>query len=571
MSQRAANVELGLPRRRGFGWAAALIERASGLSDLALIYACRPEPVTPQAFVRYMLEALNLSYEIAAGQRQNIALQGPLIVVANHPFGGPDGLILADLLLQQRSDVLLLANTFLARVPELSPLIAPVDVFKAGASLSGLRMALRHLTQGGVLVIFPAGEVSRIDWRGRRIADPPWAESVSLLARRSGAAVLPVHISGRASWPSLLAGAVHPLLRTARLPRDLLAMRDHCLQLSLGEPVPAAELGRLAATAQIAYLRLLSDALAPQRRLTTPATTKQQALAPEHPAAALAAEVAALPASALLCRQGEFGVYCAAASDLPQLLQEIGRLRELSFRGVQEGTGRARDLDHHDAHYQHLFLWHHGEQQLIGAYRIGFTEHLLKTFGLKGLYSHSLFDYDLALFEHLGPAIEMGRSFVRPEWQRSFRALRLLWSGISVLLDRKPELCCLFGPVSISASYSPLARTLMEAALSTHHADPHLQSMVRPRSPSRREQDRDGRQQLVSALADPAALSQLIARIEGGSGVPVLLRHYLELHGRFAGFNVDNAFGNCLDGLVFVQVADIPAKMRSKLSALAAA
>lgn len=570
MSLHAANPDLALPRRPGLGWAASLAERLSGLSGLAAVYEGRPATSTPKTFVRYMLQELGVTYTLAAGKRLNIPAQGPLIVIANHPFGAADGLILTDLLLQQRSDVLLLANTLLARVPELAPLVAPVDVFRAGASLSGIRGALRHLDNGGVLVVFPAGEVSRIDWRGRRIADPPWAESVSLLARRSGAPVLPIHIEGRAPWPSLLAGALHPLLRTARLPRDLLALRNRCLRLSVGEAVPAAELARLAPSAQIAYLRLLCDALGDGHIAAPPTATALQALAQEQPAAELAAEVARLPPAALLCSQGEFSVYCAAASEMPQLLLEIGRLRELSFRGVQEGTGLACDIDHHDAHYQHLFLWHHGQRQLIGAYRIGFAEHLLQRFGLKGLYTHSLFDYDAELFEHLGPAIEMGRSFVRPEWQRNFRALRLLWSGISILLDRNPELRCLFGPVSISASYSPLARTLMEAALSIHHADARLQSLVRPRNPSRRVQDRDGRQQVVTALAGPSELSRLISRLEGGSGVPVLVRQYLDLRGRFAGFNVDASFGNCLDGLVFVRVADIPAKTRSKLSALAA-
>ncbi|MES2681936.1 MAG: GNAT family N-acyltransferase [Pseudomonadota bacterium] len=567
--KKAIESALALPRRRGFGWAAAAAERATGLSTLAQLYAQRPADLSPSAFVKFALAKLGIGYQLASGERESIPATGPLIIICNHPFGAADGLVLADLLLAVRPDLLLFANTLLRRVPEIAPLIAPVDVFRPGASLGGVRVALRHLAQGGALVLFPAGEVSRLDWRGRRIADPPWAQSAALLARRSGATILPMHIDGHARWPSLLAGALHPRLRTALLAKDLLQQRQSIVSLHLGEAIPASEIARLELPAQTAYLRLLSDSL----KASSVAAAVPVALLPladEQPAALLAAEVAALPRECLLCAQGEFQVYLAPAAHLPRLLLEIGRLRELSFRQVQEGTGQPFDLDPFDANYQHLFVWHQVQQQIIGAYRFGFTQPLCAQGGVVALYTHTLFHYEQPLLDHIGSAIELGRSFVRPEWQRNFRALRLLWSGIATVLDQRPDIRCLFGPVSISASYSPLARTLMETALSTHHGDAVLQGLVQARTPSSKPaRGTPETRQVVAALSDPALLSKVVARVEQGSGLPVLLRHYLDLKGRFAGFNVDADFGNTLDGLVFIRVEDIPTAVRAKFGGLA--
>jgi putative hemolysin len=559
---------LSLPRPPGLGWAASLFERVTGLHRLARLYYERPAALDPTGFVRFALRQVGLSWRLASGDSAAIPKQGGLIVVANHPYGAADGLALADLLLRQRQDVLLLANTLLQRLPELAPLIAPVDVFRAGASAPGLRAALRHLEAGGVLVVFPAGEVSRWDWRRRRIADPPWADSVAMLARRSGAQLLPVRIAGQADWRSLLAGALHPRLRTACLVRDLLRLRGRTLDLHLGEPLQASELARLQAPTQTAYLRLLTYSLGGRSRPLPPVVAAP--IAEALPADSLAAEIEALPASARLCVQQDFSVYLAPAALIPQVLDEIGRLREMSFRLVQEGTGRARDLDRFDAHYQHLFIWHATRREIVGAYRLGFTQPITAAQGVSGLYTHTLFEYDRRLLDRIGPAIELGRSFVRPEWQRNFRSLRLLWSGIATVLDRNPDIRSLFGPVSISPSYSAAGQALIEAALSAHHSDAELRALIRPRTPPQKPRAIEETRNVVSALGDPSLLSRVLSRLERGMGLPVLVRHYMELNGRFAGFNVDADFGSTLDGLVFIRVADIPAKVRMKFGALGA-
>ncbi|MDP3857503.1 MAG: GNAT family N-acyltransferase [Stagnimonas sp.] len=557
---------LSLPRPRGWGWAATTAEQLTGLAALQQLYEELPENLEPAAFVRAALQRLGVQADLASGCLDAVPATGPVVLVCNHPCGAADGLVLADLLLARRPDLLLLANHLLRRLPQLAPLIAPVDVFRSGASLGGVRAALRHLDDGGALLLFPAGEVSRLDWRQRRVTDRPWAESAALLARRTGAAVVPLHIEGQARWPSLVAGAVHPRLRTLCLARDLLQQRNSRVAVHLGDAIPAAELGRIAPPSQTAYLRLLSESLVQRPSSTASLATTPVPVAEAESADALAQELAALPAECRLVQQTDFTVVLADAARIPATLREIGRLRELSFRAVQEGTGTARDLDAFDADYQHLYVWHHPTRQLVGAYRLGFTQTLSARRGVEALYTRTLFRYDRALLQHLGPSIELGRSFVVPAWQRNFRALRLLWSGIAAVLDARPEIRCLFGPVSISATYSPLARALMETALNMHHGDAHLQTLVSPRTPSRDRAVRTDTRPLIAALSDPALLSRVVARLDRGSGLPVLLRHYLDLKGRFAGFNVDADFGDTLDGLVFVRVADIPAPVRAKFS-----
>lgn len=552
---------IGLPRRGAWAWAAGLLDRASGLQALEAHYRARPPAADPATFVRYALSALALDYRLQQGRAEEIPASGPLLIVANHPHGAAEGLALIDLLLQRRRDVRLLANELLQGLPELAPLLIAVDVFKAGVNGHSLRAALRHLKSGGALIVFPAGEVSRLQWRERAISDPPWSPGVALLAQRSGAAVLPVFVEGRSRWRSLAAGALHARLRTVLLARELLAQRGQTLGLRLGAIVEPRELARLPDSAQTEYLRLLTYGLGLGQgkpagrgggRVLAPLA---EAIDPQR----LAAEVAQLQTYRLLVK-GEFELYLAPAAAMPLLLEELGRLREQSFRALDEGSGMSRDLDRYDRHYQHLLLWHRGEQQIVGAYRFGFTQAIVPRHGVDGLYTRSLFQYDAALLEHTGPAVELGRSFVAPAWQKSFQPLRLLWAGIAAVLVQQPQLRYLFGPVSISPAYSAASRRLIAATLSHHHADAELAQRIRPLNPPR---ERGAAEQLrvVSALADTRLLSRVIARLERGNGLPVLLRHYLELNGRFAGFNIDEAFGDTLDGLVFVKVEEIPARV----------
>ena len=296
----------------------------------------------------------------------------------------------------------------------------------------------------------------------------------------------------------------------------------------------------------------------PYRASRPPLATAAAPVIDEIPRAALRAEIDALGPDERLVDRGRFLVCCARAGQIPWALREIGRLRELTFRAVGEGTGRSSDIDAFDAFYLHLFVWDAHSASIAGAYRLGLVDEILASHGKRGLYTHSLFRYRAPMPESLSPAIELGRSFVREEYQRSFAALLLLWAGIGRFVERAPRYAVLFGPVSISARYAPASRQLIVEYLSANSTDAQLARYVRPRRPFR-----DGARTAAPGAVNlaPGSIEELSRRIaaieQDGKGVPVLLRLYLQLGGRLLGFNLDRDFADALDGLVMVDLREV--------------
>lgn len=267
----------------------------------------------------------------------------------------------------------------------------------------------------------------------------------------------------------------------------------------------------------------------------------------------LQSEIEALPAEQLLVRSGTYSVHYARASQIPRCLQEIGRLREIAFREVGEGTGRPTDVDLFDAYYMHLFVWDHETGMIVGAYRLGLVDEILARYGKRGLYTHSLFKYADRALQALNPSIELGRSFVRAEYQRSFSPLLLLWRGIGEFVVRHPRYATLFGAVSISNEYAPASRRLMVDYLSANNLERTLAQHVKPRRPFLDGAVTDRAQ--IAALSDIEDVSRMVKTIErDGKGVPILLKQYLKLGGRLLAFNTDQNFSNALDGLIMVDL-----------------
>jgi putative hemolysin len=263
-------------------------------------------------------------------------------------------------------------------------------------------------------------------------------------------------------------------------------------------------------------------------------------------------EIAALPRQQVLIDAAPFIVFCATAEQVPCTLREIGRLREIAFRNVGEGTGRARDLDRFDRHYVHLCLWNQQAGELAGAYRLVQTERAIRHFGLNGLYTHTLFDYGRDLVGEIGPAIELGRSFIRVEYQRDIAPLFLLWKGIGRYVAEHPECKRLFGPVSISNSYGVASRSLMIEFLRAHYFDARLAARVRPRTPVETNDSTNTEAARVSGIDE---LSALVSGLEGKrTAIPILLKQYLKLGGRLIGFNLDREFSDAVDGLIVVDL-----------------
>lgn len=525
-------------------------------------------------FAEKVLGALNIGYDVPDEDLQNVPRSGPVVVVSNHPIGGVEGLILTALLQRIRPDVKVLANYVLSRLPELHDTQIYVDPFgRAGSAernIAAIRSAIQWVGQGGLLAVFPAGEVAHYTWHNGAITDPPWNDTVARIIRRSKAAALPVFFDGRNSRMFQALGLVHPRLRTVMLPREMLKKRSRTIALRVGSLIPFEQLQKFQSPAELtAYLRLRTYILrsrtqsAKRRRFGVRRQETTSLAASRVPAAqpteAILEEVERLSEDRLMVRSGDHDVYCARPPEIPRLLREIGRLRELTFRDVGEGTGKAVDLDRFDGYYLHLFVWNRKEKQLVGAYRLGATDEILPRYGVDGLYTSTLFYIKRRLLQQLGPAIELGRSFVLTEHQKSYAPLMLLWKGIGRYLVLNPHYRHLFGAVSISNDYHSMTKQLLLTFLKASGYESDLRRLIRPKNPPRKMRSPDINERLVAkAACDLRDVDCLVSEIEADhKPMPVLLRQYLRLNGKLLGFNVDPDFGNVLDGLLLVRLEEV--------------
>lgn len=526
---------------------------------------------SPEGFrLETLLSEMRIGLSVGRADQARIPASGPVVVVANHPYGVLDGAILTVLLTRVRPDVKVLTNFLLSDVPELQKHCIFVDPFQTDRSLESNRRSLREafawLQKGGMLAIFPGGEVSQWQMPAAQIIDPEWNDTAVRLIRKTSAAALPLYLCGHNGVGFQLMGMIHPKLRSAFLLQEFLNQTGKTVEVRVGSGIPADAVEAIADDHEATeYLRwrtyLLGRRSKPEASRPTALRSKfvfkiQEPVAPPVASDVLAKELETLPEDRRLAENADFAVYLATASETPQLLREVGRLRELTFRRAGEGTGKSRDLDSFDEYYSHILLWHKTRQELVGAYRVGNTAEILTEHGIGGLYTSTLFRYDEKIFQKLGPALELGRSFVRPEYQRQYAPLLLLWKGIARMVARRPEVPVLFGAVSISNDYSSASREMIYRFFEAHMQEDELAGLIEPRRPFRpgmvRRWDCRG---MLHALRDLDELSQPITDVEAdGKGLPILLRQYAKIGGKLLGFNVDRKFSNVLDGLVVVDL-----------------
>lgn len=558
-----------------------MAERLLGLSALRRHYValrCHPRPgALPQQILLHM----HTKTYYTADDLRRIPARGALLITANHPFGAIEGLAVLELVRRQRPDVKVLANALLARIPELRQDMFFVDLF--GASLAtqhnshALRQSLAWLNEGHALIVFPAGEVASFAPRAFRIRDPEWHASMMTLVRhctRGELAIMPLFVPGRASLLFHLLGKIHPRLRTLMLPREMLRARKRTLTLRTGTPIAAAALfTRFAKDSDaMRYVRYRTYLLASRERSSKFSESMRQLtfdladptletlIAPVPPDVILK-ELSDTDRSTCLLNDGRYRVYVARGTAIPETLREIGRLRELTFRAAGEGTGRALDADEFDGIYFQLILWNIGKQEIIGSYRLGLSDELVETYGLRALYTRTLFRFDERFLGYLpGPAVELGRSFVRPEYQRAFAPLLLLWRGVLTFVALRPRYTVLFGPVSISQDFYPASRSLLIDYIRTSHYDAALAHWVSARLPPKTPPFAEWRHpDYADFRRTEADIGEAIAEIEGGAReMPVLIRQYLRLGGRVCAFNVDPDFGTVVDGLIVVNLLRVP-------------
>lgn len=569
----------------GFGAAgalsAALLESLSGLKRLEQLYYGKNRGLlSVDGFLEFVFDTFQIRIDVSPTDIARIPDTGPLIVTANHPFGGLEGLIAAQILRRRRDDVKVLANHYLKRLPELQQLFIGVDPYGGREAkrhnIPPVRDAIKWVRRGGALVVFPAGDVSgfRLSGSGNAgIVDPAWDERAARLIRLTRADTVPVFFAGRNSVLFQLAGLAHRNLKTLLLPRELLNKQNTKVHVRIGKPVLASKIADIPSDRNVMeYLRTRTYLLGAQmaggkhselhvRRRRFDGATVADPVNKDL----LKLEVANLPASCLLVKTDSMRVYAATPDQIPWLLREIGRLREVTFRSVGEGTGQSSDVDIFDSYYLHIFSWNSQSNEVVGAYRLGLSDDILRRYGPKGLYTHTLFRYDARFVRRIAPAIELGRSFVREEYQRSFSALLLLWKGIALFVARHPRYRYLYGPVSISADYAQLSRAVLVQYLRTHRYAGDLARLVKPRSPFRATLGPREHVSLIRHTDDLDQLSDLVSALEADDkGVPILLKQYLKMGGVLLGFNVDASFNNSLDGLILVDLVKSGEKLLTR-------
>jgi len=554
------------------------LEKITGLHQLDQLYLQLPPAENDIHFLKMTLDLLKIDWHILDNEPSYIPAKGPTIVVANHPFGTLEGILMAYILRQYRSDVKIMANYFLQRIPEISDIFIGVDPFggqTANANnLKPMRQAIQWLKQGGLLLIFPAGEVSHRKWFQKEITDPQWSNTVARLIKITQATVTPVYFHGRNSGLFQWLGLVHPRLRTLMLFRELLNKQKSAVTIRIGKTISYSKLESFDNESELLrYLRIrtymLKDAEMAKSSEKKYGQTKNLSAAEPICAAApdslISAEIAALPQHQLLTQSGNMQVFYATAKQIPWLLQEIGRLREITFRETGEGTGKSLDLDLFDEYYHHLFVWSTAKQEIVGAYRLGLADQIVDQFGIKGLYTRTLFKYKRQLLESLYPSIELGRSFVRREYQKNFVPLMLLWKGIGQFIAQNPHYRFLFGPVSISSEYETVSQQLLVDFLKNNNFHQQLARHVKPRNPFRNAIKSTWSSNDFTVVNDIEQISDILTQFEKDQkGVPVLLKQYLKLGGTLLGFNVDHDFNNALDGLIMVDLVKTDAKVLNK-------
>jgi|WetSurSiteA1Bulk_404760.scaffolds.fasta_scaffold10495_2 putative hemolysin len=534
----------------------------------------------PAVFINSILDHLDIRYEVPEKDLDNLPAEGPFITVSNHPFGGIDALILLKILTAHRSDVKVAANFVLQNIDPLKDHILPVDPVERPrefkAAFKGMMEALNYVREGHVVAVFPAGEVSTYQTESNLIVDCEWQETVLRLIRMAQVPVVPVYFHGTNSrWYHIL-GRIHPLLRTAKLASELINKRHKIIPVRIGRPVTIREQDEFQDIARFGrYLRArtysLGSALEARPFFTGFMQRRSQMQVPVAQAVdklKLREEFNSVRQSHELFSSKNFTVIFAPTRAIPNIFQETGRLREITFRAAGEGTNRATDIDEYDFYYYHLIIWDNDTDSVVGAYRLGKGKEILRQYGIKGFYINSLFKIKNSFEPFLSESLELGRSFIVPEYQRKAMSLFLLWKGLLTVLLEHAEYRYLIGPVSISNDFSDFSKSLIVEFIRNNHYDEELAKYIKPRKKFNVQVDRrvDSRIIIDSAEKDISKVEKVVSDVDQGYRIPVLLKKYLELNAKIIGFNVDPAFNNCLDGLIMVDVYNIPADFVNALS-----
>jgi len=564
-------------RRIGGGSAARVLMMVLRINKLNRLYD-EISHLQGMDFIDALIEKLQLEYEVNEDELELIPKEGAFITVSNHPFGGIDGMLLVKILSKYRPDIKVMSNFVLNKIKPVSMYMLPVNPFErrkeAASSLHGVKLALEQLQSGGVLGIFPAGEVSSYNEDNYGISDREWQYPAMRMIKKARVPVVPVYFQGSNSRIFHILGLIHPTLRTVRLPAEVFNKKHKMIRIRIGSPVSVKEQDGFSDISTFGrYLRAKTYALGSVLEVTKffrPRINRNKKAEPisepvEH--SQIMQEIEKIREEYSLFSSEQFEVFCTPSTEIPQIMLELGRLREVTFRDVGEGTNHSMDLDEYDLYYNQLFVWDNQAEQIVGAYRVGKGQEILRRYGVKGFYLQSLFRMSRRFQPTLRQSLELGRSFVVKEYQRRPMPLFLLWKGILYFLLKHSEYRYLIGPVSISNNFSQFSRGLIMQYIRAHHFDRRLARYVRPRTRYNVPGFNVDEEVILENTEDLNKFDRFIKDVEPSDyTMPILLKRYLKINGKIIGFNLDPKFNDALDGLLVLDLYDVPMETITSLS-----
>lgn len=552
--------------------------RATKINELNQLYH-KAEKSNHLSFIESVFQYLDFNFLIQEKEFNSIPKNGPFITISNHPLGALDGLMLIYLISQIRPDFKVMGNFLLKQIQPIEDSLIAVNPFESKAELyqnyKGIKLAREHISNGGGLGLFPAGEVSTIHKVNGKVKDKAWSPSILKFIKQAEVPIVPIYFDGKNSPLFHFLGWINPQLRTASLAREIFSKR-HCeLNVRIGQAIDISsqkEYGELKSFGK--FLRAKTYSLQHAIQSETTPFQKFKFLKKNEPIAlAINPEILASEINTifdkLLFSQANFEVYLAKEKDIPHVIKEIGRLREITFRAVGEGTLKSRDNDLYDSYYEHLFIWDKEAQKLAGAYRLCNGKKNINERGKKGLYIHSLFKIKDDFIPILNQSIEMGRSFIVKDYQRKRLPLFLLWKGIMFTINQSKNVRYLIGPVSISNQYTLLSRQMIVEFIRRDYYDHGFAKYIKARKKFKFKGIKEDCEVLVShSKADFKKIDQIISDCEPNHlQLPILVKKYLMKNAKIIGFNLDPKFNNALDGLIILDLNDIPERIKSTYSA----
>ncbi|MFB9053194.1 GNAT family N-acyltransferase [Formosa undariae] len=555
------------------GWSLMKLLKISKINDFYL----KNKHLSDIDFLNRILDEYEIKFEIPEEDLKRLPKSGAFITVSNHPLGGIDGVLLLKLMIEKRDDYKIMANFLLNRIEPLQPYIMPVNPFEdrknVKSSVAAFKNALLHLKAGHPLGVFPAGEVSTYR-EGKLVVDKPWEAAALKLVKRAEVPVVPIYFHAKNSKLFYELSKLSGTLRTAKLPSEVLTQKKRVIKVRIGRPISVADQKEHATLPEYSeFLRrktyMLANAFEDKSKilsslastLNLKSTKTPKRIVTPGDATLMEEEVAQLRTlDCRLLQSKNYEVFLASSRDIPTILREIGRLREITFREIGEGTNESIDLDKFDSYYHHMFLWDDDQKKIAGAYRMGLGSHIFKKYGIDGFYLQDLFRFEPELHKMMSESIEMGRAFIIKEFQLKPMPLFLLWRGIVHTTLRFPEHKYLIGGVSISNQFSNFSKSLMIEFMKSHYYDPYVAQYVHPKKEFKvKLKDADKDFVFDETEADLNKFDKIIDEVEPGNlRLPVLLKKYIKQNARLVAFNVDPLFNNAVDGLMYIKIEDLP-------------